>query len=63
MTKECREWYEKNENYFFVKHEGDTKKMEEDAMHSYNLMKSFSGKPAMQSKEKEVKKKPNPYGF
>lgn len=63
MTEAFKKWYEENKSYFNVKHEGDLMKMEEDAIHSYNLMKSFSGKPAMQSKGSEVKKKPNPYGF
>ncbi len=63
MSNKFEEWYEKNRNYFFVKHEGDEKKMEEDARQSHHAMILYSSKPAMQAKEKEVKKKPNPYGF
>ncbi len=63
MDDKFKKWYEENRSYFFVKHSGDESKMEDDAIHSYNLMKSFSGKPTMQNKEKETKKKPNPYGF
>ena len=63
MDKKFDKWYEENRNYFSVKHSGDEKKMEEDAMQSYNTMKAFTGKPSMQSKSGEVKKKANQYGF
>ena len=63
MDKKFKEWYEKNKSYYFVKHSGDEQKMEVDAIQSYNMMKSFTGKPSMQSKSGEVKKKANQYGF
>lgn len=63
MNEKFNKWYEKNRSYFFVKHEGDEKKMEEDATQSYNTIKMFEGKPAMQNKTVEKKKKANPYGF
>ena len=63
MDSKFNEWYEKNKSYFFVKHSGDEKKMEEDAIQSYNTMKAFTGIPSMRSKAGEVKKSANQYGF
>ena len=63
MDKKFKEWYEKNKSYYFVKHSGDEKMMEEDAIQSYNMMKAFTGIPSMRAKGGEIKKKANQYGF
>lgn len=63
MDSKFNEWYEKNKSYFFVKHNGDESRMEEDAIQSYNIMMIASTSPVMANRGKDVKKKVNQYGF
>jgi len=62
IAKGFEEFYEKNKNYFFVKHGGDEKKMRSDAMSAHGEILRFKNAPKNVS-GKVSKKKPNPYGF
>jgi len=63
IAKGFEDFYEKNKNYFFVKHEGDEKKMRDDALSAHGEIRRFVSAPKVEPKSNKVKKKPNPYGF